>query len=457
MKLKIEELAVLQCQGIERSQAQYPYFLPLMPIGYRSGDIEAMSSYVCRQSEQQMELAHPFSRRLLIRYVSPENLPACLKLPASGLKACNGFGVMSERFIEAINTATEGIFDAKYLTYCPLQPLNDPSSRGLQRQNLAWCSDCWREDVAQESTPYVRLYWLCQQTRICVHHNSRLSEFCPACGDVQHQFPAFPRQWVCNRCGHDLYEHDADYVAENYTNEEAWASHSIYRLIERINQAQTEPRRDAVKRAIDRLLLSLKISSSEFAECLNVDVKMINNILSGERKPYFPAFMDLCYRLDIPPDHFVFDREVLTAKELWKNIDKPIFGAASNLSDHQKRKIARALKKVIKSRPTPPIRVSHFARKHEISYSALFFNFRDEYNELRRRWLKWQQEHRRHHNTDRLQYVAEAVFSLARNGIYPSDRKLRDLGYVIPSDLRREDVVLVLRALQEVYSNLKND
>lgn len=441
---------------IEPFKAQYPYFLPLTPLGHRSGDVESMSSYLCRQSEQQMELAHPFCRRLLERYVIAENLPSCRKFPALGLRACNGFGVMSDRFVEAINTATEGAFDSKYLTYNPIKSLNDPSARGLQSHNLAWCNECWREDLARESTPYVRLYWLCQQTKICVHHSSRLSEFCPACGDIQHQFPAFPRQWVCDRCGHNLYEYDADHVPENYTVEEAWASNSIYRLIERINQSQTAPRSDSVKRAISRLLSTLKIQPSEFAERINVNAKMIDNILSGRRRPYFPAFMDLCYRLDIPPDQFAFDREILTAKELWRNIDKPIFSASSNLGDRKKRRIAQALQKLIKSNPNPPVRVSHFARKHEVSYSALFFNFRNEYNELRRRWLKWQQDHRRHHHTERLKHVTDAVFSLAGNGVYPSDRKLRDLGYVIPSDLRREDVILVLRALQEVYSNLKN-
>jgi len=67
----------------------------------------------------------------------------------------------------------------------------------------------------------------------------------------------------------------------------------------------------------------------------------------------------------------------------------------------------------------------------------------------------WDRKQRRCSNTERLQNISDAVFSLVRHGIYPSERKLRDLGYVIPSDLRRDDVKHLLSTLQEIYRELK--
>jgi len=50
--------------------------------------------------------------------------------------------------------------------------------------------------------------------------------------------------------------------------------------------------------------------------------------------------------------------------------------------------------------------------------------------------------------------IFNAVINLVEKDIYPSDRQLRDRNLVKPSDLRREELLPILRELQSAYSHL---
>ena len=192
----------------------------------------------------------------------------------------------------------------------------------------------------------------------------------------------------------------------------------------------------------------------EFGHRLNIDHKVVDRLVLGQSRPHFPAFLDLCYRLDIPPDQFIFDLDNLTDIDIWRTLPKPAFIAVSRLSDRKKKALHRSLQKALIENPIPPVRVSHLAQKHGISYTAISTHFPREFSELRKRWVAWDRKQRRCSNTERLQNISDAVFSLVRHGVYPSERKLRDLGYVIASDLRREDVKQLLSTLQDIYEDL---
>lgn len=455
MKIDFSEVDLLSVMEIDFEESQFPYFIPLKPAGYQSGNIEAMSSYICRQAEIVTEWSHIYGQRLLDNFVTTQKLPACKKNSAEVLRLCNSIGVIASRYIEALTAASNEKINAQFLTLYPLRFLCDVNARGLQKQYLEWCPECWKEDRESGESPYVRLYWLVESTKICVIHDHRLSTYCPACGEVKLQFPKFPRQWVCDKCGEDLSKPDEKHISENFTTQDAWVSHSIYRLIERVYSDQLVLDQSIVAKALKRLLQWSKLSQLEFCHKLNIEPKSIKNMLDPKRRPYFLALLDLCYRLDLPPDQFLLDKDILTSTELWRGLPKPVFTNKVNL-DHKKKSFIRSeLKKLIIDNPTPPVRVSHFSKKYEISYTCLQCNFPDEYRELRLRRTKWETNYRRNNHTNRLEHFVSAVFSLTRHGIYPSERKLRDLELVLPSDLRREEVKSLLKTFQEIYSYLQ--
>lgn len=456
MKIDLNKLNLLKAEEIGVTDDQFlPYFIPLQPAGYRSGDVEAMSSYICRQAEIVMEWSHIYGQRLLDNFVTSQSLPACRKNSAEVLRLCNSIGVISSRYIEALSNASEGNINAQLLTLHPLRFLCEDNARGLHKQYMEWCPECWRLDREAEESPYVRLYWLVESTKICVIHNHRLSTYCPACGEVKLQFPKFPRQWICDKCGEDLSKPDEKHVPDSFTTKDAWVSNAIYRLIERVYSDELALDQFIVAKAIRRLIYGSKLSLTEFCHKLNIESKSIKNMLDPKRRPYFLAFLDLCYRLDLPPDQFLFDKDILTTTELWRTLPKPAFTSKVNLDHKKKSFIHNELLKLISDNPKPPIRVSHIAKKYEISHSILQYNFPNEYKELRKRWTQWERDYRRRNHTARLEHFVNAVFSLTRHDIYPSERKLRDLELVVPSDLRREDVKCLLRAFQEIYSDLQ--
>lgn len=457
MRLNLNKIPFLQKHELRKHAVSFPSFIPIQPYGLNSGDVESISSYLCRQSETSSESSHPFNRRFLERYAEDGDMPSCLKVPARGLHCSNGVGVMATRHAHALNNAIQGLFDASTLTLLPLKHLCDTKARGLMREHLTWCSQCWKSDIHIGQTPYVRLYWLFQHTRICVIHNSRLSEFCPSCGEVKSVYPAFPRQWLCDKCGEELTKSDSNFSANNFTAQDEWISHSLYHLLDRIYSQKLSVRQNQVQIAIKRFLRSFDLSAESFADRLNLDVNIVRRLLEGSSKPYFSTLLDLSYRLDIPLDQFLFDRDVLTSPDLWRNLPTPAFEAHSKLTSKQKKLILRQINRILKRNPCPPIRVSHFARKHNISHSTLYYNFPNEYRELRKRYSSWVMMERRTQHTQRLENLCGAIFSLVRQGVYPSDRKLRDLDILRQTDIRREDVQVILRAFQEIYSSYQTE
>lgn len=455
MKIDLNDIELLDAEEINFTESRFPYFIPLKVAGQQSGDIEAMSSYICRHAEMVMDWSHIYGQRLLDNFVTTQELPACKKNSAEVLRLCNGVGVIAQRYIEAITAASDTKTNAQFLTLYPLRSLCDNNARGMQKQYMEWCPECWKQDRELGELPYVRLYWLVESTKICVAHNRRLSMYCPACGEIKLQFPKFPRQWICDKCGEDLSKPDEKHAPENFTAKDAWVSHAIYRLIERIYSDELILDQHIVAKSIKRLLQWSNLSQLDFCQKLNIEPKSIKNMLDPNHRPYFLAFLDLCYRMDLPPDQFLLDKDVLTSTELWRGLPKPAFVSKVNLNDKKKNHIRNELKKVLTDNPNPPVRVSHLAIKFDISYTCLQYNFPDEYRELRARWTQWDKNYRRSNHTARLEHFVSAVFSLTKHGIYPSERKLRDLELVLPSDLRREDIKCLLRAFQEIYSDLQ--
>ena len=442
---------------ITRSHRQYALAAPLDPIGLGTGEVEAMSSYLCRLSEDSMEMLVNYSEKILKHADALEGIEVNRKYSTETLRPCNGIGKIAKRCIHAMNLITKSKIDTTYLTSMPLRWLSTTNARGLMKENRVWCTQCWNEDRIRGYRPYLRLAWLFQHSKVCTVHGSRLSEYCPACGDPQIQTPRLPRHWVCDTCGSDLCLPDATYAAENFSQKDEWVSHTIFCFIERIQKERLVIYQDSLQKALKRFLATHGLTTEQLAERLNVDDRILGRLVDKPARPLFPVVLDFCYRIDVPVDQFLFDRDNLTASEMWRNEATEQFFYSRRLTPPQKKRLAKELRSIVKENPMPPIRPSHFARKHNTTFSALNYNYPKEYELLRKRYTHWEKNSRRLGHLERVESLTEGVFGLVRQGIYPSDRRLRDLKLVLPSDLRREDVKVLLRTFQEIYSNLNVD
>ena len=454
MRINKADITQFACSEIQHHDVEFPYLLPIEPMGLHTGDVESLTSYICRQAEAMSERTLPFHSKLLKRYLSEEEIPHCRHIPPKVYHSCNGFNKYAQRALKALSLANEGSWDPEWLTFTPLRWICDRQGRGVLRSNMAWCKECWQEDIQNEQTPYVRLYWLSQQTKVCIHHDSRLAEYCPACGETKFIFSRLPMQWLCDHCGMELYKPDKKHIPENFTSQDAWVSMAIYQLLNRMQRDSFQIYPDTFAQAISNVLKTSKMSLESFCSYLNLDLAIFRRIVEEKGRLFFPVALDLCYRLEIPPDQFLFDRDVLTAPEVWNCIPKTIFTGGARLSTQERKRIQRALRRLLKKNPIPPVRVAHFARSQNVSKSALSYNFPDEYRELSRRYSKWEKDKFRAGHTQRLENICEAAFALAKQGIFPSKTRLEKLGFAKKSHTAREDVTIILEAFQTIYAAL---
>src|SRR5690606_25996989 len=130
-----------------------------------------------------------------------------------------------------------------------------------------------------------------------------------------------------------------DHADENFTFEQLWASMSIYSLVHCVYSQNLVIRTDTLKNAISNILTLTDLSLAEFCSRLNLDFRIFDRVVHRNGRPLFSVVLDLCHRIEIPLDQFLFDRDSLTSPELWKNIDKPVFQPQSRLSDKKKKAI----------------------------------------------------------------------------------------------------------------------
>jgi len=454
-KISLKDIDPAQAIFLKEEKVAYPYLMPMQPYGLMTGEIEALTSYIMRLAEKYGEWPRPFMTRMFDLYLPKELHPKNKTNPVKGLHSINGTGVWVDRYATALSVGTNGEVDAFSLTLKPLQYLADKRIRGFLKNRLEWCPHCWLEDQEQGRMPYVRLYWLIQQTKVCTKHMTRLQQECPRCHEKQNLYCYIPRQWVCVGCGHSLHKnYKARKEDEAFTPDEQWGAFALYKLVERVNANTFEVTSETVSKSLSRFLQSQKKTVGELAERLNVEVTSIERMLRPAGHPFFPALLDMCYRLDIPIDQFLFDQDLLTSPSNWRVLSRPRFVASSNVDAKKKKAVYRTLRKTIDKNENPPPKISDIARKHNIDYNVIQYNFPLEYAEIKRRYAKWDKEVRKNKVHDRIDRLVRGITELGRNNVYPSNRKLRDLGYLQPHDLRRDDVICILKAFQEVYRDM---
>lgn len=427
--------------------------LPIKPYGLKSGDVEALSSYFCRLAEADSERTQPYRRKITRKYFTEDEQKSFLKVHPKSAPSINGCSKIGKDHVRLLSRVKEIDWSIESLTFQPLINLSGPSERGLKRSNLAWCKQCWIEDIAANRTPYVRLVWLFQNSQICVHHNKVLSNYCPACGESQSISPPFPRQWICHWCATELFK-PAHRERSKFSKEEEWASRSIYRLLQRMLESDLSIEPDNYKKAILRVLETTNMRLETFCYRIQVEMNSLKKIIDQSTNPHFPSILDLCYRLNIPIDQFIFDNDILHSEASWRSAPQTAFYSQNRLTDKKKLAIQVKLTEYIRNNPAQPSRVGTIAQQLNTTKPILKYHFPAEYDELSRRFDLWEKNEFHQQHIERLEKISNAMFGLVRKSIFPTHRKLIDLDLVIPSDLRREDVLELLRAFQKIYSDL---
>lgn len=440
----------------ENSSEEDSHWLrPCTPIGVGTRYVEALTGYITRLAELHWMTVTPFMHDVLESFL-PEQFRFKYKMVRTNQYLINGYGRFAQRISQAVTNATSA-FNASHLTFTPWQNAFDPQGHGLLRDHLCWCKSCWREDTNLGISPYVRLSWVSQQVSICTLHDRALEHFCYHCGASQNVMPTLPLPWMCQRCGLDLREgRVSKKLKKRGDKQNYWAANTVERLIERSC---------AIGRSIDQNKVAMVLrdiceaefegDSYRFSKEVNIRQPYIWRWMDGSSKPTFPSFLDLSYRLGVPPDGLLLseNRPIIDIRP--SRIRKQrVFVEMRKLTEHEKKRMSAVLNRVIREEAEPPPLLSEVAKEIGVSVAVIKYHFANKAEIIKKRSDDWRNMIRTNRELERIERALDGANELIRMGIYPSERRLREFSYVRPSDLRRPEILKALRELQDQHSDL---
>lgn len=192
------------------------YSIP--PIGTGTGDVEGLTSYICRLAE-----AHCVSPTNLLRY---QIEPAAGNGRVKTAKSVNlqshpsGDNGVAVRYVKALEYLTmqpnlsELILSIRLMGKRPignvLTSLFVDRPISMLKTCREWCPDCLQEWQNSDREIYEPLLWSLSLVAICPHHDRWLEKGCPHCAETQPIFAAHTRVGHCSHC-HAWLGTDSDY------------------------------------------------------------------------------------------------------------------------------------------------------------------------------------------------------------------------------------------------------
>ncbi len=371
--------------------------------------------------------------------------------PYLNYRSANGYGLNSERIRYALKDSIIDI-ETEFLTFQPWAQIFDSVGNGLLKKNFEWCHKCFKDDIINYRTPYVRLAWLLKPYTICPHHNIFLQKICLFCNNSQSILPKIPRIWICQHCGNNLID-KIKYKKNKPTSKDTWMANAIENFIESTCAQSITLKSDSLKNSLQSIVKLHTFNSYEILSShINIGKKYLFKWANGIVKPTFIFFLELCYRLDIPPNIFLFENLPLTNTGMWRTESTIKFVSKTELPTEKLYYIKIYLHSIIKGKFYKNISPSTISKKFNITHNVLRYHFPDEYSVIKRYYQKRINEARSKRNKERLTSLISGVKTLTEKGIYPSERKLKEFKLVQPSILRQAKFKIILKKLQKKYS-----
>lgn len=271
----------------------------LEPLGWDTGDVESLSSYLIRLAR-----AHRVSPRRLIRDVfvpaSPEpNRMAYVGRRVDAANTIDGLGPYAAMFAEITEMLTT-VSGIRYLTLLPLAKLLPRNGAGQLAKAPRWCSMCLIEK-ADDGTLYRPLIWSLALCQVCPRHRMQLQESCPQCGKRQPFLPRLPNLAHCDACGGPLVIRESPRT-ECADEESIWVATALADLVSRMSVLEPWLTRAQFMRVLRQGLDTWADGKAQrFCRILGVPPRMVKNWLLKDERPSLPQVLAIAHGLGILP------------------------------------------------------------------------------------------------------------------------------------------------------------
>lgn len=427
-----------------RIRRSRPRLSPLSPQGLGTTQVESLSSYICRLAK--------------LHWMHPHAMANCVRRSAAGdtrktggggnlLGRLNGVGNPAYHTAEALKVL--GATDlADSLTLLPWRHIMNPMLQGVFRKELFYCPRCVDNDRQAGTEPFIRLLWTLEDYAACVVHRQRLVRGCPTCGESLKVEPWQPDQFFCMACRRTIFDRLLwPLGAESPSVSELRNSHELSMLIQATHVEKMTLRKSATVVFLTHVCNAhCDGLNGAFSRKSGFDRSQTAKWLAGMTRPNLDNLLHIAQRFD----ESLYDG--LVGRNLRFSWDSDEVVVSRNrvcqprVPEDLRDQVKKRLEQHLRGADCMPTMTS-VCMEAGVSIYLIRYHYPGLYSQYMARVARETKMRYAEEKAARVRRVLKAAERMLADGIYPSQRRLRDIDGIIYSDIRRPEVVEALEDL----------
>jgi hypothetical protein len=259
----------------------------------------------------------------------------------------------------------------------------------------------------------------------------------------------------CNDCGADLAIDDRPF--DEPTPAQMWDAECTFDLIAATHRPGLTPVTSAQFQAfVVKLVGELAAGScSRLGEATGLGANSLRNWTWGRSRPSFLQAMRFFRSIRCPASALVSGYPLIIDPALIEQIDEEPLRAVLAFPKDDVANLKKKLLALLKSTSASPLSLKAVARRLGRSVQLLKYRYPEICDQIIATAKQHRSKEAERRQASRERRVQRALEECADSGIYPSDRHLRHVTGIEPSDLRRDNLKTIVHAFREQLRNKK--
>lgn len=299
-------------------------------------------------------------------------------------RTANGYGKYATEVSTALQQLT-GKADLRATTFLHWAALFDGKGSGLLHPTRTWCPDCLAEAEERQQPLNFPLLWACSSVTHCRTHLCALQSTCLKCGAKQKPICDSAHYGRCNACGSSLAWRSSLFQAGRLPIRQEFVIKGVGDMIALGSAAGKFAAEGLLGRGIQRVADTTHDGSVFLlAKALKITPSTLIGWANGRIQPRLDSFIELCYRLGIPPLQLLGESAV-SAQPRLRPGSLPLKRPTFKLTPERLREVAAEIHQNVHSDEIPMTLVD-LAAKHGTSVGHLKYQLPDECRALMDRY-----------------------------------------------------------------------
>ena len=177
----------------------------ILPLGLGSSVVESLPSFFIRLASVHALSPNELRSLILNRYAGDAGCKDEMVRPQYAIPSLSQL-VRPTEFTGKFVADLQSVGDFGELSTTTLLALGKRfgRQRGVFRDNLSWCPECFREQLASGQNAHLYLLWGFRDYGICHLHGCQILQRCPTCDSKQNSLKMRGELHICVQCGDNL-------------------------------------------------------------------------------------------------------------------------------------------------------------------------------------------------------------------------------------------------------------